>query len=64
MRWGGIGTLRVSTRAGPSMLFAGANLGRPSSSICISVSSSAAGAGSGLGASEASSKSSSSAVCY
>lgn len=57
MRCGGTGTLRTSTRAGPScqalvfesfhmlgeihtMFFAGANLGRPSSSMCISVSAS------------------------
>ncbi len=38
MRCGGIKTLRVSTLKGPSTFFAGANCGRPSSSICISAS--------------------------
>jgi hypothetical protein len=58
IRWGGMGTFRVSTLAGPScvvlvnhnfravgihtVFFAGANLGRPSSSMCISVSASPA----------------------
>lgn len=38
-----MGTFRVSTRYGPSTISAGANLGRPSSSMCISVSAAAVG---------------------